>query len=47
MLKFIGMVVVGWSVLSVLFLVFVWPSLVVRMERNLEAIERKPPRKRS
>jgi hypothetical protein len=43
----IGIVVVSWSVLSVVFVAFIWPSIIMRMERNMEAIERKPPSKRS
>ena len=40
MLKIIGMVVVGWTVLSVLFVALVWPWLIRRVDKAYPLIEK-------
>lgn len=40
MLKFIGIVVVSWAVLSVLFVAFIWPRLIRQIDKAYPAIEK-------
>jgi hypothetical protein len=40
MLKLIGIVVVSWAVLSVLFVAFVWPHIINRINASVPVQER-------
>ena len=40
MLKVIGIVAVSWAVLSVLFVAFVWPHIINRINASVPAPER-------
>jgi hypothetical protein len=40
MLKIIGIVVVSWTVLSVLFVAFIWPHLIRRVDEAYPMIEK-------
>jgi hypothetical protein len=40
MLKIIGIVVVSWTVLSVLFVAFIWPHLINRINASVPVRER-------
>jgi hypothetical protein len=46
MLKIIGIVAVSWTALSVLFVLFVWPPVLRRLNsslRSCEANDKTPP----